>query len=109
MQWVHQSASSGHPGIHRTAQLIQQNFWWPSLFHDMEEYVKACTICAQSRTSRQLPEGLLEPLPIPHRPWSHLSMDFLTDLPDSDGFTTVMVLVDCFSKACKVIPLKGLP
>ncbi|KAK3568022.1 hypothetical protein QTP86_028613, partial [Hemibagrus guttatus] len=42
----------------------------------------------QARTSRLLPEGLLEPLPVPRRPWSHLSVDFLTDLPDSGGFTT---------------------
>ncbi|KAK3571511.1 hypothetical protein QTP86_012860 [Hemibagrus guttatus] len=42
----------------------------------------------QARTSCLLPEGLLEPLSIPRRPWSHLSVDFLTDLPDSGGFTT---------------------
>ncbi|KAK3529717.1 hypothetical protein QTP86_000826 [Hemibagrus guttatus] len=40
-----------------------------------------------TRTSHQLPEGLLEPLPIPQGPWSHLSVDFLTDLPDSGGHT----------------------
>ncbi|KAK3539566.1 hypothetical protein QTP70_010279 [Hemibagrus guttatus] len=66
-------------------------------------------MCAQSRVSRQLPEGLLEPLPTPRRPWSHLSLDFLTDLPDSGGFTTVMVVADRFSKGCKLIPLKGSP
>ncbi|KAK3554920.1 hypothetical protein QTP86_000948 [Hemibagrus guttatus] len=62
MQWVHEAPSSGHPGIRRSTQL--------------------------ARTSRLLPEGLLEPLSIPRRPWSHLSVDFLTDLPDSGGFTT---------------------
>ncbi|KAK3567260.1 hypothetical protein QTP86_015550 [Hemibagrus guttatus] len=60
------------------------------------------------RCARSL-EGLLEPLPTPQRPWSHLSLDFLTDLPDSGGFTTVMVVVDRFSKGCKLIPLKGSP
>ncbi|KAK3538154.1 hypothetical protein QTP70_032477, partial [Hemibagrus guttatus] len=59
--------------------------------------------------SRQRPEGLLEPLPVPRRPWSHLSVDFLTDLPDSGGFTAIMVVVDRFSKGCKLVPLKGLP
>ncbi|KAK3568984.1 hypothetical protein QTP86_021609 [Hemibagrus guttatus] len=39
----------------------------------------------------------------------HLPVDFLTDLPDSGGFTTVMVMVDRFSKGCKLIPLKGSP
>ncbi|KAK3527855.1 hypothetical protein QTP86_009412 [Hemibagrus guttatus] len=62
MQWVHEAPSSGHPGMRRSTQL--------------------------ARTSRLLPEGLLEPLSIPRRPWSHLSVDFLTDLPDSGGFTT---------------------
>ncbi|KAI2667354.1 Transposon Ty3-I Gag-Pol polyprotein [Labeo rohita] len=49
------------------------------------------------------------PLPLPRRPWSHLGVDFTTDLPPSQGFTTILVIVDRFSKACKLIPLKGLP
>ncbi|KAK3510980.1 hypothetical protein QTP70_027788 [Hemibagrus guttatus] len=101
--------SSGHPGIRRSTQLVRHRFWWPSLASDVEGHVRACSMCAQARTSRQIPEGLLEPLPIPRRPWSHLSVDFLTDLPDSGGFTAVMVVVDRFSKGCKLIPLKGLP
>ncbi|KAK3545238.1 hypothetical protein QTP70_002190 [Hemibagrus guttatus] len=109
MQWVHEAPSSGHPGIRRSIQLIRRRFWWSSLGPDVEEYVKACSTCAQAQTSRQVLEGLLEPLPIPRRPWSHLSVDFLTDLPDSGGFMTVMVVVDHFSKGCKLIPLKGLP
>ncbi|KAK3535046.1 hypothetical protein QTP70_002232 [Hemibagrus guttatus] len=109
MQWVHEAPSSGHPGIHRSTQLTRRRFWWPSLGSDVEEYVRACSTCAQARTSRHLPEGLLEPLPIPRRPWSHLSVDFLTNLPDSRGFTTVMVVVDRFSKGCRLIPLKRLP
>ncbi|KAK3517158.1 hypothetical protein QTP86_019099, partial [Hemibagrus guttatus] len=109
MQWVHEAPSSGHPGIRRSTQLVRNRFWWPSPGSDVEEYVRSCPTCAQARTSRLLPEGLLEPLSIPRRPWSHLSVDFLTDLPDSGGFTTVMVVVDRFSKGCKLISLKGLP
>ncbi|KAK3547882.1 hypothetical protein QTP70_000339 [Hemibagrus guttatus] len=100
---------SGHPGIRRSTQLVCNRFWWPSLDSDVEEYVRSCSTCTQVRTSRLLQEGLLKPLPVPRRPWSHLSVDFLTDLPDSGGFTTVMVVVDRFSKGCKLIPLKGLP
>ncbi|KAK3516148.1 hypothetical protein QTP70_005401 [Hemibagrus guttatus] len=35
--------------------------------------------------------------------------DFVTDLPPSNGFTTILVAIDRFSKACRLIPLKGLP
>ncbi|KAK3531817.1 hypothetical protein QTP70_029717 [Hemibagrus guttatus] len=41
-----------------------------------------------------------------NRPWSHIAIDFLTDLPTSQGFSTILVAIDRFSKACK---LKGLP
>ncbi|KAK3536848.1 hypothetical protein QTP86_027036 [Hemibagrus guttatus] len=109
MQWVHEGPSSGHPGIRRSTQLVRHQFWWPSLALNVEGHVQACPTCAQARTSCQLPEGLLEPLPIPRHPWSHLSVDFLTDLPDSGGYTAVLVVVDRFFKGCKLIPLKGLP
>ncbi|MGL5843067.1 MAG: integrase, partial [Aeromonas hydrophila] len=109
MRWVHEAPSSGHPGTRRSAQLVSRRFWWPSLGPDVEDFVRQCATCAQARTNRQRPEGLLEPLPVPRRPWSHLSVDFLTDLPDSGGFTAIMVVVDRFSKGCKLVPLKGLP
>ncbi|KAK3556676.1 hypothetical protein QTP70_012833 [Hemibagrus guttatus] len=76
---------------------------------DTEEYVRSCPTCAQTCVSHQLLEGLLEPLPVPQRPWPHLSIDFLTDLPSSGGFTSMMVVIDHFSKMCKLVPMKGLP
>ncbi|KAK3510271.1 hypothetical protein QTP70_032589 [Hemibagrus guttatus] len=82
MQWVHEAPSSGHPGIRRSTQLVRNRFCWSSLGSDVEEYVRSCPTCAQVRTSRLLLEGLLEPLPVPRRPWSHLSVDFLTDMPN---------------------------
>ncbi|KAK3560596.1 hypothetical protein QTP86_010933 [Hemibagrus guttatus] len=109
MQWVHEAPSSGHPGVRRSTQLVHRRFWWSSLALDVERYIQACPTCAQAWSTRQLLEGLLEPLLIPQRPWSHLSVDFLTDLPDSGGYTVVLVVVDRFSKGCKLIPLKGLP
>ncbi len=76
---------------------------------DVARYVKGCSICAISSTPRRLPEGKLVPLPIPHRPWSHLGVDFANDLPPSNGFTTILIVVDRFSKSCKLIPLGRLP
>ncbi|KAK3556567.1 hypothetical protein QTP70_010634 [Hemibagrus guttatus] len=98
--WVHEARSLGHPGIQCTTTLVQNWFWWPSLSQDVEEYVGSCATCTQSRTSRQLLTGLLEPLPVPRRPWSHMAVDFITDLPDSGGYNTILVSIDQFSKAC---------
>ncbi|KAL0154737.1 hypothetical protein M9458_049000, partial [Cirrhinus mrigala] len=109
LQWVYTSLSAGHPGISRTLQLTKNSFWWPTMTKDITMFVKSCQVCAQSKTPKELPSGLLQPLPIPQRPWSHLSIDFITDLPPSNDFTTILVIIDRFSKSCRLVPLKGLP
>jgi len=100
---------SGLPGSQRTLSLLRHHYWWPTMAQDISWYLKGCSVCVIINTSRRLPEGKLVPLPIPHCPWSHLGIDFMTDLPPSDNHTCVFVVVDHFSKACKLIPLKGLP
>ncbi len=106
---VHSSPGSGHPGSQRTLSLLRNRYWWPNMARDVARYVKGCSVCSIASTPRRLPEGKLVPLPILRRPWSHLGIDFATDLPSSNGFTTILVVIDRFSKACKLIPLRGLP
>ncbi|KAI3355533.1 hypothetical protein L3Q82_018364 [Scortum barcoo] len=71
--------------------------------------IAACSICARGKASRQARMGLLQPLPVPQRPWSHLTLDFITGLPPSKGNTTVLTVVDRFSKMAHFIPLPKLP
>ncbi|KAL0195002.1 hypothetical protein M9458_008574, partial [Cirrhinus mrigala] len=106
---VHTTPSSGHPGIEATIHLLRNRFWWPTLRSDTIAFVKNCVICNTSKSLHQLPAGLLQPLPIPNRPWSHLAVDFVTDLPPSQGHTTILSVVDRFSKGCRFIPLPKLP
>ena len=109
LQWAHASSLTGHPGAARTLDFIRRRFWWPTAEADTRAYVAACAVCACSKTSRQPSAGLLRPLPIPKRPWSHISLDFISGLPPSNGFTTILVVVDRFSKAAHFIPLPKLP
>ena len=48
--------------------------------------------------------GLLEPLEIPSRKWAHVTMDLVTNLPESNGFTAIVVFVD---KLTKMVHLAG--
>ncbi|KAL0152827.1 hypothetical protein M9458_051867, partial [Cirrhinus mrigala] len=106
---THSSPSSGHPGIEATLDLLSNRFWWPSIRHDTIAFIKNCSICNMAKSPRQLPAGILQPLPIPRRPWSHIAVDFVTDLPSSNGNTTILTVVDRFSKGCRLIPLPKLP
>lgn len=109
LQWGHSSRLTSHPGMKRTREFIERRYWWPEIIADVKSYVSACTVCSQNKSLHTAPHGLLHPLPIPGRPWSHISMDFISGLPVSAGNTVILVIVDRFSKACRFIPLPKLP
>jgi len=95
--------------LKKTISLTFRDFWWPSLSSDIKKYVRSCDVCCRSKTSRHKPYGFLNPLEISERPWSSISMDFITNLPDSDGFTCILVIVDRLTKMFHLIPFHGLP
>uniref|UniRef100_A0A8D3E3V3 Gypsy retrotransposon integrase-like protein 1 n=1 Tax=Scophthalmus maximus TaxID=52904 RepID=A0A8D3E3V3_SCOMX len=109
IQWAHASKLTCHPGIQRTCDVILQRFWWSTLQEDTKEFVNACPICNQHKPSHQAPAGLLRTLPVPHRPWSHISLDFVTGLPPSKCYTAILTVVDRFSKMAHFVPLVKLP
>ena len=109
LQWGHSSLLSCHPRVSRTLSLITQRFWWPSLREDAREFVSACPVCARSKVNRSPPAGLLSPLHVPHCPWSHISMDFVTGLPPSEGKTVVLTVVDRFLRWLILLPCLSCP
>lgn len=60
--------------------------------------------CARNKPLRTKPFGPLQPLPVPERPWSSLSMDFIEKLPASDNFDSILVVVCRFTKMAVFIP-----
>lgn len=88
IHWAHVSPFSSHPGIKRTLFVIQQRFWWDSrwlkMWQNMPEYV---TVSACSKGSNRASYILtsLRSLPVPSHPWYHISLDFVTGLPVSNG------------------------
>ena len=98
MKEGHDSAWAGHPGQKRTLALLEASYYWPRMRDDVEAYVRTCLVCQQDKVETKVPGGLLEPLPIAEKPWDSVTMDFITCLPNSEGFGTIMVVVDRFSK-----------
>ena len=72
---------------------------------EVKWFVEACVVCQTTKYSTQKPAGLLQPVPIPTQVWDDVSMDFITGLPQSRGYTTIMVVVDRLSKYAHFAPL----
>jgi transposase InsO family protein len=100
----HDHPTAGHFGQNKTLELIRREYTWPGLRDFVRDYCQSCTSCARSKTPRHRPYGLLKQLPIPEKPWNSISMDFIEQLPDSSGFTAILVVVDRLSKQGIFIP-----
>ena len=108
---IHDSQAGGHPGIANTWELIRQHYEGPRLGEFVEEYVKGCAKCQESKTNLPQRKAPLQRFDVPasEGPFQYMSMDLITDLPRSDGFDSILTIVDqgC-SKATKFIPCHKL-
>jgi len=70
----------------------------------IKQYVKSCDICQRTKVVRHAPYGLLKPKEAPDQPWKSISMNFITDLPLSEGADAVLIVIDRLIKRAHFIP-----
>ena len=106
MESEHDTKVAGHMGQDKTIELIRRNFWWPRMNERIIDFVRSCPECQQNKTSRHPPYGLSSPLELPYALWQSIAMDFITELPISDGCDQLWVVIDRFTKMAHFLPLR---
>jgi len=101
LQWevvkrYHNSLSGGHPGHFKILELIWHYYWWPEITVFVKNYVAGCAICQQIKINTHPSSPGLIPIKGQKnvKPFLQVTCDFITDLPKSDGFDSLMVVVD---------------
>jgi hypothetical protein len=94
----HDTLTAGHPGRLKTRENVQRDYWWPRMISDVNTYVDGCPICPKVKPVREKPVGELKPTEIPTEPWDIITVDFVGELPESQGHNAIMNVVDRHSK-----------
>lgn len=95
----HDSPIAGHLGFDKTYDSLRKMFYWPQIAKDTRKYIDSCPECQRNKRPHQHPAGLLQPLDIPTERWSHVTMDFIVQLPKTkSGFDAITVFVDKLTK-----------
>jgi len=102
----HDSKIAGHMGQDKTIELVRRHFWWPKMDERIIDYVGSCLECQKNKAARHQPYGLSSPLELPYSPWQSIAMDFISELPLSEGCDQLWVVIDRFTKTVHFLPLK---
>ena len=96
VRMLHDHETAGHPGEAETLVSVERLYWWPGLRTFVRNYVKGCGVCQQYKIN--WPPSHPSYMPIPPAlttwPFAHCSMDLIMDLPLSDGFDSILVVVN---------------
>jgi hypothetical protein len=105
LHYVHSDPIVGHSGYDRTLQQAKRDFYWQGMRKEIKRFIRECDTCQQAKYENTSPAGLLQPLPIPTRVWTDLSMDFVEGHPLSQGHSVILVVVDRLSEGSHFISL----
>jgi hypothetical protein len=93
----------GHPGQWKTLELITREYHWLGMTEFVKQYIQGCAIC-QTTKIRPPVKVPLKPNEVPDGIWETITMDFITDLPKSQGYDSIFTVVDRHSKAIILSP-----
>ena len=107
IKMYHDLLSAGHPGWWKTYELVSRNYWWPGITTFVNKYITVCDMCQRMKNCPQQPFGPLVPNKVPNRSWKIISTDLIIQLPESNGYNTVCVIVDRLTKRAHFIPINN--
>lgn len=82
LQQTHDSHLAGHPGRDTMVGILLRRWFWPKMRESVRRFVRNCDVCGRATVWREAKAGI----------------DFVTDLPPSNGCTNIMVITDRLSK-----------
>jgi len=100
----HDMPMEGHGGQWKTVEMVTRNFWWPGVTREVKRYVEGCDACQCNKNRTEQLAGKLMPNSIPDKAWTHILADFITKLPLVQGYDSILVVVDQFTKMVHFMP-----
>ena len=96
----HDNPESGYFEALKTTELVSRDFYWAAMDSHGRRYVSGPKVCHRIKAPQHARQGINIRLEAPSRPWEGVTMDFVTDLPESMalGSTGILVIVDRLTK-----------
>ena len=94
---AHDLTTSGHLGVFKTTERIRSKFYFPQMDLKVKLYLAACHVCLKKRNNVPKLKAPLTPYNGRH-PGHIVQMDLIENLPVANGYKSILVICDTFSK-----------
>jgi len=89
-------------------ELVTRNYWWPGVIRDVGRYVEGCDLCQRMKNRVEKMVGKLKLSKVLEKPWTHLTVDFITKLLIVAGKDVILVVCNWLSKITHfVVTMEG--
>jgi hypothetical protein len=69
----------------------------------VKDFCERCVVCRRAKIQPQT-AATLYPLPVPPKPWHTIGLDYLTHLLESNGFNSVLIVVEHLTRMAHFLP-----
>jgi len=104
----HVHSTHFHVGIHKTHSVLQRHFWFPYMKAVVHKALQGCTTCQQIKAVRRrknTPASLARQVAMTGKRLSNIMIDFVWGLPQCNGKSGLLVVIDIFTKLVRAIPV----
>ena len=107
LKTAHDHELAGHSGLAKTIEKVTSLWWWPGLSDEVLRYCRACHHCASNNPGTDQRPAKLLALEEVTRTFQRVHVDLLQMPTSSEGHKYLVVLVDAFSRAVELVPIKS--
>ena len=103
----HYSRFAMHPSGTKMYRDLRRRYYWSGMKRYVGDFVRQCLTCQQVKAEHKKPTGLLQPLEVAEWKWEHVTMDFMTHLPQTQRrHDVVWVIVDRLTKSAHFLAVR---
>ena len=74
----------------------------------IQRFIRNCYMCKQAKAAQDIYHSLLQPLPVPERAWTDITIDFIVGLSKCEVYgqiyDAILMVINCLFKEKHYIP-----